>query len=41
MVLILSSHSLAWMEINTIICKLLWSFDFELVNKDMDLHRDS
>ncbi|KAF2261871.1 cytochrome P450 [Lojkania enalia] len=34
-------QNLAWVEMNFIICKLMWSFDFELVNADMDLHRDS
>ncbi|KAF2118204.1 cytochrome P450 [Lophiotrema nucula] len=34
-------QNLAWVEMNLILCKLIWSFDLELVNKDMDLHRDS
>ena len=25
----------------TILAKLLWKYDFSLVNKDMDWHRDS
>lgn len=37
----LTNNSLAWMEMNMIICKILWSFDLELVNKDLDLHRDT
>lgn len=39
--MLIGGNSLAWMEMNTIICKILWSFDLELVNKDMDIHRDS
>ncbi|KAH7122444.1 cytochrome P450 [Dendryphion nanum] len=34
-------QNLAWMEMNLIICMIFWSFDLELVNTEMDLHRDS
>ncbi|KAF2728928.1 cytochrome P450 [Polyplosphaeria fusca] len=34
-------QNLAWMEMNTILCKVFWKLDLELVNTDMDLHRDS
>ncbi|KAF2001284.1 cytochrome P450 [Amniculicola lignicola CBS 123094] len=34
-------QNLAWVEMNIVICKIIWSFDLELVNKEMDLHRDS
>lgn len=32
---------LAWMELNTVIAKLLFTYDLELLNKDLDWHRDS
>lgn len=33
--------SLAWIEMKTIIAKIIYSYDMELVNRDMDWHRDS
>ncbi|KAI0179448.1 benzoate 4-monooxygenase cytochrome P450 [Hypoxylon sp. FL1284] len=34
-------QSLAWMEMRTTLAKMHYSYDFELLNKDMDWHRDS
>ena len=33
--------SLAWMEMGTILSKLLFTYDLELLNQDLDWHRDS
>jgi hypothetical protein len=37
----LTEGSLAWMEMNTILAKMIYMYDFEWVNIEMDLHRDS
>jgi hypothetical protein len=29
------------MELNTIMAKLIYTFDFELIDQDLDWHRDS
>ncbi|KEQ98174.1 hypothetical protein AUEXF2481DRAFT_2148 [Aureobasidium subglaciale EXF-2481] len=34
-------RNLAWMEMNTILSKLHWKFDLELLNTDVDWQRDS
>jgi cytochrome P450 len=36
-----NENSLAWIELNTVLAKLLWKYDLELVNQDMDWQRDS
>ena len=33
--------SLAWMELTTVIAKLLLTYDMELLNQELDWHRDS
>ena len=33
--------SLAWIELNTVIAKLHFTYDLELLNQDLDWHRDS
>ena len=33
--------SMAWMELGLVLCKLLWTYDLELLNKDVDWLRDS
>lgn len=33
--------SLGWMEFRTTLAKVIWTFDLELVNRDLDWHRDS
>ena len=38
--LILAS-SLAWMELHMVLAKLLFTYELELVNTDLDWHRDS
>ena len=37
----LTPCSLAYMELRVIIARIIWNFDFELVNKEMDWFRDS
>lgn len=37
----LTRHSLAWIEMQNILTKLLYRFDLEWINKDMNWHRDS
>lgn len=34
-------RNLAWIELSTIISKMLWTFDLELIDKTLDWHRDS
>ena len=34
-------RSLAWIELSTIIAKLYFTYDLELVNKDLDWQRDA
>ncbi|KAF1993248.1 cytochrome P450 [Amniculicola lignicola CBS 123094] len=34
-------RNLAWIELNTVLAKLLWKHDLELVNQDVDWQRDS
>ncbi|KAF3760410.1 benzoate 4-monooxygenase cytochrome P450, partial [Cryphonectria parasitica EP155] len=34
-------RNLAWMEMRTVLAKLLWTYDLELVNTEVDWHRDS
>jgi cytochrome P450 len=36
-----NENSLAWIELNTVLAKLLWKYDLELVNQDVDWQRDS
>ena len=33
--------SLAWIELSMVLCKLLWTYDLQLVSKDVDWLRDS
>lgn len=33
--------SLAWIELSTVLCKLLWTYDLQLLSKDVDWLRDS
>jgi len=33
--------SLGWMEIRQILAKLIWNFDLEMTESDLDWHRDS
>ena len=33
--------SLGWMELQTIMAKMLFRYDLELVNQEVDWHRDS
>lgn len=34
-------YSFAWMELNLVLAKLLWSYDMELVNRDIDFIQSS
>ena len=34
-------HSLAWIEFNTILCKLHFTYDLEILNPELDWHKDS
>ncbi|KAI1205728.1 cytochrome P450 [Annulohypoxylon truncatum] len=34
-------RNLAWLELRTVLAKLLWTYDMELVNNHVDWHRDS
>jgi len=34
-------RNLAWMELNTILAKLIFTYDMELLNTDLDWNRDS
>lgn len=34
-------NSMGWMEMRTILAKVYWSFDLELVDKDLDWHAQS
>lgn len=36
-----NNNSLAWMEMNTILAKLIYMYDFEWINTEMDLRCDS
>ncbi len=38
---ILPISSLAWLELRTVLAKLLWTYDLRLVNEEIDWHRDS
>lgn len=33
--------SLAWIEVSLVLCKLLWMYDLQLLNNDVDWLRDS
>lgn len=33
--------SMGWLEMRTILSKISWSFDMELVDKEMDWHEQS
>lgn len=33
--------SLAWMELTTVLAKLLLTYDMKLLNSELDWHRDS
>ena len=33
--------SLAWLEMRTVLAKLMWTYDMKLMNRDVDWHRDS
>lgn len=37
----LGISSLGWLEVRTILAKLHFSYDLELVDKEVDWHRDS
>ena len=37
----LRKHSLAWMELDTVLAKLHWKYDLTLLNPEMDWQRDS
>jgi cytochrome P450 len=39
--LILIDYSFAWMELNIVLAKILWKYDIELVNKDVNWLGDS
>ncbi|KAK3301896.1 cytochrome P450 [Chaetomium strumarium] len=34
-------RNLAWLELRTVLAKLLWTYDLKLVNEEIDWHRDS
>ncbi|KAK9415588.1 putative Cytochrome P450 [Seiridium unicorne] len=34
-------RNLAWMEMRTTLAKLIWMYDFELIDKTLDWHKDS
>jgi hypothetical protein len=38
---LITLNSIAWMELNLTMCKLHYKYDLELVNADLDWHRDS
>ncbi len=35
------TSSLAWLELRTVLAKLLWTYDLKLGNEEIDWHRDS
>ncbi|KAI8953272.1 putative cytochrome P450 [Xylaria longipes] len=34
-------RSLGWLELRTILCKILWTYDLEMVDESLQWHRDS
>lgn len=41
MLIMVLHASLAWMEMHSIITKLIYTYDFELVDPTLDWHQDS
>ena len=38
---LLMQHSLGWMELRTTLAKLLYTYDLELLDSQLDWHKDS
>jgi cytochrome P450 len=34
-------RSLGWLELRTILCKIIWMYDLEMVNESLEWHKES